>query len=90
MKIVYIKYADPKPFNEDPAEKLPTHFHRIIFNVAGILIREDEDLLFIGERAVEEDNRKVADRYGKDMFPAYRNVLPVRKSDIIERKDIEV
>lgn len=90
MKVVYVKYADPKPFTEDPAEKLPTHFHRIVFNVAGLLIREDEEILFIGERAVEGDNRKVAERYGKDMFPAYRNVVPIRKSDIIERKDIEV
>ena len=90
MKVVYIKYSDPKPFNEDPAEKLPTHFHRIIFSVAGILIREDEELVFIGERAAGEDNAKVAERYGRDMFPAYRNVLPIRKSDIIERRDIEL
>lgn len=87
---MYVKYSDPRPFNEDPAEKLPTQFHRIIFNVAGILIREDEELIFIGERAVEEDNAKVAERYGKDMFPAYRNVLPIRKSDIIERRDIDL
>ncbi len=90
MKVVYIKYSDPRPFKEDPAERLPTHFHRIVFNVAGLLIREDDELIFLGERAVEEDNSKVAERYGRDMFPAYRNVLPIRKSDIIERRDVEV
>lgn len=90
MKVIYVKYSDPRPFKEDPAEKLPTHFHRIVFNVAGLLIREDDDIVFIGELASSQDNEKIAERYGKDMFPAYRNVVPVRKSDIIERRDIEI
>ncbi len=85
-----MKYADPKPFNENPSEKLSMQFHRIVFQTAGLLIREDDELVFIGEKAAEDDNTKLAERYGRDMFPAYRNVLPIRKSDIIERRDLEV
>lgn len=85
-----MKYSDPGQFREDPSEKIPTKYRRIVFSAAGILIREDDELLVIGETASGEDNAKMAERYGKDMFPAYRNVTPIRKSDIISRKDIEI
>ncbi len=55
-----------------------------------MLIREDDDFLFLGERALLKDNAKLAERYGADMFPAYRNVIPVRKVDIMERIDFEI
>ncbi len=90
LKIVYVRYSDPMPFSEDPGKRLDSRFHRMIFSAAGLLIREDEETLFLGERAVIEDNGKVAERYGRDMFPAYRNILPIRKEDILERKDVEI
>lgn len=55
-----------------------------------MLIREDDDFLFLGERALLKDNARLAERYGADMFPAYRNVIPVRKADIMERIDFEI
>lgn len=63
---------------------------RITFRVAGLIIREDEEFLLLGESAVLQDNPSVGDRVGKDLFPSYRNVLPVRKKDIIERIDFDI
>ena len=51
---------------------------------------EDEETIVLGEQAVKQDNISVAQRFGSDMFPAYRNVVPIRKSDIIERIDFEI
>ena len=90
MKIVYVKYSDPGQFRENPSEKIPTRYLRMVFSAAGLLIREDDELIVIGERASVEDNEKAAEKYGRDMLPAYRNITPIRKSDIISRKDIEI
>ncbi|MEM3851977.1 MAG: hypothetical protein QXP70_03155 [Methanomassiliicoccales archaeon] len=88
MKICFIRYVDPSPFPPDNRDPFAEHY-RAIFAVAGIVLREDEDFLLIGEKASAEDNPKLASRFGQDMFPAYRNIIAVRKKDIISRQDFE-
>jgi len=90
LKLCYLKYSDPKPFRSEPGKNLLVPEMRITFRVAGLIIREDEEFLLLGESAVLQDNPSVGDRVGKDLFPSYRNVLPVRKKDIIERIDFDI
>lgn|GEM_PF-2873727 len=90
MKVCYIRYSDPMPFRPDGRQGIQADEFRAVFRTAGMLIREDDEYLFLGERAVLDDNIRLAERYGADMFPAYRNVIPVRKIDIMDRIDFEV
>ncbi len=90
MKLAYIRYSDPKPFSPETGNAPGASTYRAIFKIGGIVIMEDEETIVLGEQAVKQDNISVAQRFGSDMFPAYRNVVPIRKSDIIERIDFEI
>ena len=84
LVVVYVRYRDPSALEfPDRPERLPGP----VFHAAGILLREDEDHLALGEIAFGADNAEYAARYGRDLFPAYRNVLTLPKRSILERRD---
>lgn len=91
MKIVFIKYRDPiiwfKP-NERYYDSDVDYFELVVDRVAGILIKEDESKIVLGEVSLEEDNPK-ASEWGVQ-YPSYRYVIIIDKNNIIERKDFEV
>ena len=91
MKLVYVKYVDPmlwtKPTEvlyEDDIESLEL----IVVRTAGILIKEDESKLILGEVHLEEDNQKLSN--WEVVFPRYRYVAIVNKRDILLRQDFEI
>ena len=59
-----------------------------IIRDAGILIKEDEERILLGETHVAEDNPEL-DEWGV-RHPYYRNVRVIHKSQILERKEFEV
>jgi hypothetical protein len=61
-----------------------------VFHVAGVLLREDEEHLALGEVALAEENPEYADRFGKGLFPAFRHVLTLPKAAILRRRDFSV
>ncbi len=83
LLIVYVRYRDPAPL-EFPgvAGLMPGP----IFHAAGILLREDEGFLALGEVAFGEENRPFTVRFGADLFPAYRHVLTIPKETILDRR----
>ncbi len=82
IRVVYVRYRDPNPLEfPDRPEKLAGP----LFHAAGVLLREDDEFLALGEIAFAEENRPLAQRYGADLFPAYRNVLTIPKAAIIAR-----
>ena len=87
LRVVYLRYRDPNPlmFPERP-ERLPGP----VFHAAGVLLREDDEFLAIGEIAFSDENAPLAGRYGPDLFPAYRNTLTVPKAAVVERRDFVV
>ncbi len=85
VHVVYIRYRDPNPL-EFPDR--PERFPGPIFHAAGVVLREDEEFLALGEVAFGPENPELAGRYGADLFPAYRNVLTVPKAAIVERRDL--
>ncbi len=86
LRVVYVRYRDPNPLEfPDRPEKLPGP----IFHAAGVLLREDEEFLALGEIALAEENPLLVQRYGVDLFPAYRNVLTIPKATIVQRRDFE-
>jgi hypothetical protein len=90
VKVVYVRYSDPKPFSPHGEGGVGAAVYRAVFRAGGVVVREDDDVLFLGEEAVRDDNGAIAERFGSDMFPAYRNIVPIRKEDIIERIDFEI
>jgi len=91
LKIVYVKYVDPmgwhKPdmkFYEEDLEYAVLHVQR----VAGILIKEDEEKIVLGEVSLAEDNPKLAE-FGVE-YPHYRYICIIAKTNIIERKEFEI
>jgi hypothetical protein len=87
VRVVYVRYHDPNPLEfPDRPERLPGP----IFHAAGVLLREDDEFLALGEIAFAEENEPLVGRYGADLFPAYRNVLTVPKATIVERRDVVV
>jgi hypothetical protein len=87
VRVVYLRYRDPNPLEfPDRPERLPGP----VFHAAGVLLREDDEYLALGEVAFSEENPPLAQRYGADLFPAYRNVLTVPKTAIVERRDVLV
>jgi hypothetical protein len=87
VRVVYIRYRDPNPLEfPDRPERLPGP----VFHAAGVLLREDDEFLALGEVAFAEENPPMVQRYGVDLFPAYRNVLTVPKATIVERRDLLV
>jgi hypothetical protein len=85
--MVYVRYRDPTPL-EFPgrSERLPGP----IFHAAGVLVREDDRFLALGEIAFADENSALVQRYGVDLFPAYRNILTIPKDAIVERRDTVV
>lgn len=85
VRLVYVRYRDPSPLEfPDRPERLPGP----VFHVAGVLLREDDEFLAVGEVAFAPENPQLAERYGGDLFPAYRNVLTIPKGAILERRDL--
>ena len=84
-RVVYVKYRAPAPL-EFPGVQgiLPGP----VFHVAGVLLREDDEFLALGEVAFAAENPEYARRFGKDMFPAFRHILTIPKASILERKDL--
>jgi hypothetical protein len=84
VRVVYVRYHDPNPLEfPNRPERLPGP----IFHAAGVLLREDDEFLALGEVAFAEENPPMVQRYGADLFPAYRNVLTIPKATIVERRD---
>lgn len=85
--VVYVKYRDPAPL-EFPgiAGIMPGP----VFHAAGVMLREDEEYLALGELALAEENRPYITRFGADMFPAYRHVLTIPKAAILERRTFQL
>jgi len=84
VRVVYVRYRDPNPLEfPNRPERLPGP----IFHAAGVLLREDDEFLALGEIAFAEENPPMVQRYGADLFPAYRNVLTIPKATIVERRD---
>lgn len=90
VRVACVKYADPKPFSSEPSTDVSLESHRVVFQVAGIIVREDDEYLVLGEIASLSDNGAFAAKFGSDMFPAYRNVVPIRKSDVVELRIVEL
>ncbi|HLY77572.1 MAG TPA: hypothetical protein VKT21_06770 [Thermoplasmata archaeon] len=87
VRVVYVRYRDPHPLEfPDRPERLPGP----IFHAAGVLLREDDTFLALGEVAFAEENPPLARRYGVDLFPAYRNILTIPKTALVERRDVVV
>ena len=87
IRVVYVRYRDPTPLEfPDRPERLPGP----VFHVAGILLREDDEFLALGEVAWSGENEVLASQYGRDLFPAYRNILTIPKATIQERRDFLV
>ena len=85
VEVVYVRYRDPDPL-EFPGERgrLPGP----IFHAAGVLLREDEEFLALGEIAFAADNPEYMARFGGDLFPSYRHVLTIPKASILERRTL--
>ncbi len=91
MKILYVKYRDPMLFNRPNDNIYPEDLDQIvpaIIRDAGILIKEDEERILLGETHVAEDNPELHE-WGI-RHPYYRNVRVIHKSQIIERREFEV
>jgi hypothetical protein len=85
VRVVYVRYRDPNPLEfPDRPERLPGP----IFRAAGVLLREDDEFLALGEIAFAEENPELMSRYGADLFPAYRNILTIPKASIVERREM--
>lgn len=59
-----------------------------IIRDAGILIKEDEERILLGETHEADDNPEL-DEWGV-RHPYYRNVRVIHKSQILERKEFEI
>lgn len=88
MKVVFIKYRDPMLFNRPNDNVYPEDLESIlpaIIRDAGIIIKETEENIWLGEAHVAEDNTELDD-WGL-RHPHYRNVRVIHKSQIIERME---
>ncbi len=87
VRVVYLRYRDPNPLEfPDRPERLAGP----VFHAAGVLLREDDEFLALGEVAFALENPPFVERYGVDLFPAYRNILTVPKAAVLERRDVVV
>ena len=83
IEIVYVRYRDPAPLEFPGTVGL---IPGPIFHAAGVLLREDEGFLALGEVALAGENGSFAQRFGPDLFPAYRHVLTIPKETILDRR----
>lgn len=93
MKIIFIKVQDPMEWREPTRVYHQEDLHYLslisVERIAGILLNETESILTLGSLEIAVDNPERATKYGIK-FPAFRYVLTVLKSNIIERQDFEV
>jgi len=84
LQLVYVVYRPPEAL-EFPGVRgiLPGP----VFHAAGILLREDDEYLALGEVALPEENPEYVDRFGKALFPAFRHILTLPKGVILGRRD---
>ncbi len=87
LTVVYVSYRDPDPLEFAGTKGL---LPGPIFHAAGVLLREDAEFLALGEIARPAENPEYVARFGKDMFPAYRNVLTIPKVAIVARRDLPI
>ncbi len=85
--VVYVRYRDPDPLEFAGVKGI---LAGPVFHAAGVLQREDDEFIALGEIARPGENPEYVARFGKDMFPAYRNVLTIPKVAIVERRDMPV
>lgn len=91
MKILYVKYRDPMLFNRPNENIYEEDLDQILPGIirdAGILIKEDNERVWLGEAHVAEDNPELED-WGV-RHPHYRNVRVIHKSQIIEREEFQL
>jgi len=91
MKILYIKYRDPMLFNKPTDNIYDEDLDQLkpaIIRDAGILIKEDDERILLGEVHVAEDNPEL-DEWGI-RHPYYRNVRVIHKSQVIERREFQL
>jgi len=91
MKILYVKYRDPMLFNrpnENIYDEDLDYFKPALIRDAGILIKEDDERILLGEVHMAEDNPSL-DEWGI-RHPYYRNVRVIHKSQVIERREFNI
>ena len=91
MKIVYLKYKDPMIWHNPQArfyEEDLKSMSSVTCRIAGILIKEDDEKIILGEATIEEDNIKLLE--GGIEFPYYRDIAIITKTSIVERKDFKI
>lgn len=87
IDVVYVSYRDPQPLEfPGTAGLLPGP----VFHAAGVLLREDDAFLALGEVAFARENAPYVGKYGADLFPAYRHVLTIPKACVLERRTIRL
>lgn len=87
LEVVYVRYRDPEPLEFPGAAGI---LAGPVFHAAGLVLREDEKYLALGEVAFVEENEPYASRYGRDLFPAYRHVLTIPKASVLERRTVSL
>ena len=87
VELVYVRYRDPQPL-EFPGTigMLPGP----VFHAGGVLLREDEEFLALGEVAFATENEPYVRRFGVDLFPSYRHILTIPKASILERRSFPI
>jgi len=91
MIIAFIKYQDPMLFNKPTDNIYDEDLDQLkpaIIRDAGILIKEDDERILLGETHVAEDNPEL-DEWGV-RHPYYRNVRVIHKSQVIEREEFHL
>ena len=91
MKILYVKYRDPMLFNRPNENIYEEDLDQILPGIirdAGILIKEDGERVWLGEAHIAEDNPEL-EAWGV-RHPHYRNVRVIHKSQVIERRELQV
>ena len=92
MKLVYVKIRDPiQWYGEQPDRFYEEDLEKITpatIRVAGLLVKETDEYIIIGEMNLEEDNPTLAKLGLK--YPYYRNIVLILKTNIPERKEYEV
>jgi hypothetical protein len=92
LKVVFVTIIDPiawrKPDTVFFEEDLEWLGNLEVLCTAGILIKETEEVLILGEVHTAVDNKALADA-GVD-YPRFRDMVTIAKKNIIERYEFEV
>ncbi len=87
LRIVYIRYRDPAPLEFPGVSGMMAG---PIFHAAGVLLREDDEFVALGEVAFGAENAAFCDRFGAGLFPAYRHILTIPKETILDRRTFDI